>query len=182
MLLLLGMGIAVHAQFSGSSGMIKTSAGYAHDFPGLNGYTFGAEYGFPLTPFLQGGIGMKHANMQGYPRSSESFEYTRANSLDFNIYWAPLCTEEKLFRVGLGYSFSLFNIQRAYPLVVDFTNNKSAYSWHTQQSKGAVSGINLLVEYQQKIPNTRYSVGMSAALYKAYSETKYVGLVLGYQL
>ena len=69
MLLLLGMGIAVHAQFSGSSGMIKTSAGYAHDFPGLNGYTFGAEYGFPLTPFLQGGIGMKHANMQGYPRS-----------------------------------------------------------------------------------------------------------------
>ncbi|MBS1666640.1 MAG: hypothetical protein JST58_04615 [Bacteroidetes bacterium] len=170
-----------NAQFSGSSGMIKATAGYTHDFPGLNGYTVGAEYSFPLTEILQGSMGLKHADMQGFPRSSQAFEFTKATTLDFNMYWAPLRTENQLFRVGLGYSFSFYNIQRAYPLVVDYATGKST-TWPTYLEKGRANGINVVAEYEYKLPSSHFSVGVRGALYKAYTETKFIGAVVGYEL
>jgi len=180
-MLLLLSAIKLQAQFSESSGAIKAGAGYTHDFPGMNGYTVVAEYSFPLIAHLQGGIGIKHANMQGYPRSNQAFEYTRATTLDFNFYYAPLLTETQLFRIGLGYSFSLYNIQRSYPLVVDYANGKTT-TWPIQQTKGRTSGISVIAEYEVRIPNTNISVGIRGALYKAYDGTYFIGPMIGYQL
>jgi len=180
MLLVLSMG-KLNAQFAGSRGMIKAGAGYTHDFPGLNGYTLAGEYSFPLMEHLLGSIGMKHANMQGYPRSNQAFEFTRATTLDFNLYYAPLRTETQLFRIGLGYSFSFYNIQRAYPIIVDYSNGKST-TWPTQQSQGRTTGINLIAEYELKIPNSNFSFGVRGALYKAYQRTYFIGPMIGYEL
>ena len=172
----------LQAQFAGSPGAIKASAGYTHDFPGMNGYTIGAEYSFPLIEHLQGGIGIKHANMQGYPRTNQAFEYTRATTLDFNFYYAPLLTETQLFRIGIGYSFSVYQIQRSYPLVVDYSDSKSSTTWPTQKTTGTRPGVNLMAEYEFKIPNTNFSVGIRGALYRAYDGTYYIGPVVNYQL
>jgi hypothetical protein len=178
MLLVLSMA-GLQAQFTESHGMIKGGAGYTHDFPGLNGYTLAAEYSFPVIGHLLGGIGLKHADMQGYPRSSQAFEFTRATTLDFNLYYAPLRTETQLLRIGLGYSFSSYNIQRAYPIIVDHSNGKSI-TWPTQQSKGVATGINLIAEYEIKIPNTNFSLGARGAMYKAYNMTYFFGTMLGH--
>lgn len=180
MLLILCAG-KLQAQFSESSGTIKAGAGYTHDFPGLNGYTFAAEYSFTLIEHLQGSIGVKRANMQGYPRSNQAFEFTRATTLDFNFYYAPLRTQTQLLRIGLGYSFSLYNIQRAYPLIVDYNDGKST-TWPTQQAKGRTTGINLIAEYEFKIPNSNFSIGVRGAIYKAYDRTYFIGPMIGYQL
>jgi hypothetical protein len=179
MLLIFGT-VKSQAQFSGSSGALKAGAGYTQDFPGLNGYTMAGEYSFPLIEHLQGSIGMKHANMQGYPRTNQAFEYTRATTLDFNFYYAPLLTEKQLFRIGLGYSFSFYSIQRSYPLTVDYSTGKST-TWPIQQAKGRTTGINLIAEYEIKIPNTNFSAGIRGALYKAYDGTYFIGPMIGYQ-
>ena len=179
-LLVLSLG-KLQAQFTESRGMIKAGAGYTHDFPGLYGYTFALEYSFPLVEHLLGGIGVKRADMEGCPRTNQAFEYTKATTLDFNLYWAPLRTETQLFRIGLGYSFSFYNIQRSYPLVVDYANGKTT-TWPTQQAKGRTTGINLIAEYEFKIPNTNFSVGVRGAVYKAYDRTYFIGPMIGYQL
>lgn len=178
MLFVLRIG-GLQAQFTESRGMIKAGAGYTHDFPGLNGYTLAAEYSFPVIEHFLGGIGLKHADMQGYPRSNQAFEFTRATTFDFNLYYVPLRTEIQLFRIGLGYSFSSYNIQRAYPLIVDYANGKST-TWPTQQSKGVTTGINVIAEYEIKIPNTNFSLGARGAIYKAYNITYFLGPMLGY--
>jgi hypothetical protein len=181
-LLLLACSIGrLQAQFSESPGILKIGTGYTHNFPGLNGYTIVAEYVFPLTQQIQGGIGAKHADMNGYPRTNSVQEYTKANSLDFNLYWVPLRSETQSFRIGLGYSFCFYNIKRAYP-VISTTGDTKVTSWPSQTAKGRTTGINLIAEYAYKIPNSLLSVGLRGALYKAYDRTYFIGPVIGYQL
>jgi hypothetical protein len=169
------------AQFTQNNGMLKAGVGYTHDFPGLNGYTAAAEYILPLSENFQGGCGTKYADITGYPRTNTVQEYTRAATLDFNLYWLPLQSETSLFRIGLGYSFSFYNIKRAYPIIVDNDGTKST-TWPSEQSKGRTRGINLIAEYEYKIPNSNIAVGLRGALYKAYTRTYFIGPMLGFQL
>jgi len=171
----------LQAQFSENSSMLKAGVGYTHDFPGMNGYTAAAEYIFPLIENFQGAIGAKRANIAGYPRTNEVQEFTKATTLDFNFYWLPFHTETELFRIGLGYSFSFYNVKRAYPLIVDDGGSKST-TWPSSQSKGRTRGINLIAEYEYKIPGSIISIGARGALYKAYTRTYFIGPMLGFQL
>jgi hypothetical protein len=180
LLLVLSMG-KLQAQSSENSATFKVGVGYTHDFPGLNGYTAVAEYISPAVSSLQGAIGVKRADITGFPRTNSVQEYTRATTLDLNLYWVPLQSETELFRIGLGYSFSFYNINRAYPLVVN-ENGAKAITFSSQQTVGKTRGINLIAEYEYKIPTTIISVGLRGALYKAYTRTYFFGPMLGFQL
>ena len=179
--ILLCYSASLQAQFTEPSGTIKAGLGYTHDFPGVNGYTFAADYNFKLIPHLEGGIGVKHADMRGYPRTNLVQEYTKANTLDFNLYWAPLQSDEQVFRIGLGYSFSFYDIKRAYPIITG-TGDSKATSWPSQISHGRATGINLVAEYEYIIPGSGVSIGVRGALYKAYDRTYFIGPMVGYQL
>ena len=168
------------AQSELSPSSLKLATGYTHDFPGVNGYTISGEYVFPLIQQIHGGIGIKHADMQGYPRTSEVQEYTRANSLDFNAYWVPLQNETQLFRIGLGYSFSFYSIKRAYPIITGSGANKVT-TWPFKTNTGRTTGINLVAEYEYDFPNAPFSLGIRGALYKAYNRTYYIGPTVGYR-
>src|ERR1700691_2098614 len=100
LLLTLSMG-RLQAQFSENTSTFKAGLGYTHDFPGLNGYTVAGEYIFPLVVNFQGAIGAKRAELDGYPRTNAVQEYTRATSLDFNLYWLPFRSESEILRIGL---------------------------------------------------------------------------------
>lgn len=171
----------LHAQSSENETSIKAGVGYTHDFPGLNGYTATVEYIFPVTKDFQGAMGAKRANITGYPRTNEVEEFTKATTLDINFYWLPLHTETGLFRIGLGYSFSFYNIKRAYPLIVDDGGAKQT-TWPSSENKGRTRGINLIAEYEYKIPTTILSIGVRGAMYKAYTGTYFIGPMLGFQL
>ncbi|HLY72362.1 MAG TPA: hypothetical protein VKR53_21675 [Puia sp.] len=180
LLLVLSMG-KLQAQFAENSATLKAGVGYTHDFPGLNGYTGLVEYISPAVSSLQGAMGIKHADITGFPRTSSVQEYTKATTLDLNLYWLPLQSENELFRVGLGYSFSFYHINRAYPLVVS-DNGTKTIAFSSQQTVGKTRGINLIADYEYKIPATIISVGLRAALYKAYTRTYFFGPMLGFQL
>jgi hypothetical protein len=180
-LLILFISTKLNAQFSDAPGEIKLGGGYTHDFPGLNGYTVAGEYLFWLAPQWQGGIGAKYADMQGYPRTAGVQEYTRAKSIDFNVYWVPLRDEQQLFRIGLGYSFSFFDIKRASPLYV-IDGGKTTVTWPAQQETGRTTGINLIAEYAYTFPGSNVSLGIRGALYKAYTRTYFIGPMIGFGL
>ncbi len=180
LLFLFAMG-KLQAQFIETPGTLKVGTGYTHDFPGLNGYTLATEYIFKLASQIQGGIGAKHADISGYPRTSQVHEYTKTNTLDFNLYWVPLQSESQLLRIGLGYSFSFYDIKRAYPVITG-TGDTKATTWPSQVTKGWTTGINLIAEYEYKIGNSPFSVGLRGALYKAYTRTYFIGPMIGYQL
>jgi hypothetical protein len=171
----------LQAQFSENSATFKAGVGYTHDFPGLNGYTAAVEYISPTVSSLQGAIGVKRADITGFPRTNSVQEYTKATTLDLNLYWVPLQSETELFRVGLGYSFSFYNINRAYPIVVNESSGKSI-TFSSQKAVGKTRGINLIAEYEYKIPSTIISVGLRGAMYKAYTQTYFFGPMLGFQL
>src|SRR5579862_2079612 len=171
----------LQAQSIESRPSLRAGLGYTHDFPGMNGYTALAEYGFPIFAGFEGAIGAKRADITGFPRTSQVQEYTKATSLDFNLYWLPLRTETSTFKIGLGYSFSFYNIKRAYPLIVETGGSKST-TWPAQESTGHTRGINLIGEYQYMIPSTGLLLGIRGALYKAYTCTYFIGPTLGFQL
>jgi hypothetical protein len=168
------------AQPEPSSGTLKIGGGYTHDFPGLNGYTLNAEYLFPVISQLQGGFGLKHVDLEGFPRTTQVQEFTKANTIDLNLYWVPLQSETQLFRIGLGYSFSFYNIKRAYPIITGSGSNKVT-TWPSQTASGRTTGINLIAEYEYNFPNSAFSVGLRGALYKAYDRTWYAGPMIGYR-
>jgi hypothetical protein len=178
-LLLILVAAKLQAQFS-ESAIIKAGVGYTHDFPGLNGKTFVIEYAFPLVQNFQGAIGAKRVDISGYPRTTHIQEYTKATTIDFNLYWLPVQSETQLFRVGLGYSFSFYRVMRAYPLVV--SGDAKSITWAASQSKGRTHGINLIAEYEYRIPATIISIGLRGAMYKAYMQTYFIGPVMGVQL
>jgi hypothetical protein len=52
------------------------------DFPGLDGLGGFAEYAHPMNEKLRAAFGLKWNNLQGYPRTNEVKEYTRAVAMD----------------------------------------------------------------------------------------------------
>jgi hypothetical protein len=178
--------IAVLAIFTGlqaqsdGSGVWKGGIGYTHNFPGMNGLTFAGEYIFPLTEQFQGGIGTKYVDLNGHPRTPSVGEFVRAATIDFNGYWIPFRSDACLFRIGLGYSFSFYNNKTAYPLIIE-SNGKSTTEWPSSQQRGTAAGFNLIADYEYKIPNSPWSIGLRGALYKAVDRTYFIGPLLGYQ-
>lgn len=92
---------AVNAQFNESFGSIKLGAGYAKDFPGLSGYGITGEFSMNMSERLEGAVGLKRFNMQGYPRNNQVNEYTRATTIDFNIFISLLSPNHILFALEL---------------------------------------------------------------------------------
>ena len=107
-LLLISFHINAQDYYSGTVGSIKIGVGYVRDFPGLNGYSIIGEYSHILSQSLEGGFGLKRINMSGHPRTTSVEEFTRATTLDFNIYFLPLKSESNIVRIGAGYSFSFY--------------------------------------------------------------------------
>ncbi len=108
-ILLIIMCCQAHAQnfFSGSYGNLKLGGGYTKDFPGLSGYAILAEYTHSLNEKLEGGFGIKRLHMSGYPRTSTVNEYTKATTLDLNVYFIPLVNETNvLTHIAAKRSFS----------------------------------------------------------------------------
>jgi hypothetical protein len=166
----------VQAQYYDNySSKVKIGGGYAHDFPGLNGYSFFAEYSRPLNDYLQGAVGMRLTNMSGYPRTTTVQEYTKSTSLDFNLYYVPLSTDAGELRIGAGYSFSFYNIRRSYPVITNHGTG-DVTNWPVQDRKGRASGVSLTGEYEYFIPETNYSVGLRASLFKAYDHVTFAGV------
>lgn len=162
-----------------SGASLKGGVGYAHDFPGLNGIGYNAEFTMPLVPNWEGGFAIKRFSLEGYPRNKETLEYTKATTFDFNIYFLPLQLESQIIRVGVGYSFSSYSIRRAYP-VINGNGPDKATSWPIQDTKSRTSGMNIMAEYEYRIPETRLSVGLRAGLYKAYDRLTYIGPFAGF--
>ena len=169
-----------HAQDNFSPSILKLGGGYAKDFPGLSGYNLSAEYAYSLSDRLEGGFGLKHLNMSGYPRTATVNEFTKATTLDFNIYFLPLANESNVFKVGLGYSFSFYKTRRSYP-VIETQGAEKATSWPVQDAKGRTSGIILSGEYEYIFPSN-LSLGIKASLCKAYDQVFCIGPFLGIRL
>ncbi|MFT3825581.1 MAG: hypothetical protein QM731_16800 [Chitinophagaceae bacterium] len=173
---------AAKAQFEGdypeNFGTLKIGAGYTHDFPGLNGVTVSGEFSKKICNFLEGAFGVKRVQLSGYPRTAAINEYTKATTLDMLLYFLPLQSGPHTLRTGLGYSFSFYKIQRAYPVV----NTDKTTSWQTQASQGRGRGMILAWEYQYALENMPLNLGFRIALYQAYDGITYAGPFVGWRL
>lgn len=169
-----------HAQDNSSRSILKLGGGYSKDFPGLTGYALTGEYAYSLCDKLEGGFGIKHLNMSGYPRTAAVNEFTKATTLDFNIYFLPLANDFNIIKIGLGYSFSFYKTRRSYP-VVETGGVEKATSWPIQDAKGRISGLTLSGEYEYVFPSS-LSLGIKASLCKAYDRVFYIGPFLGIRL
>lgn len=156
----------------------KAGGGYAHDFPGLNGWTAYGEGSFTVMPRMEGAIALKRAALSGFPRTRTVREYTNATTIDFTLYYLPVETETQLIRVGLGYTLSAFNIRRSFP-IISGTGPDKATNWPVQDLKSRTHGVNLVAEYEYMIPETPLSLGLRASLFKAYDRVSYVGSFIG---
>ena len=157
---------------------VKIGGGYAHDFPGLNGSSVFGEVSRYMSDRLKAGVGVKFSNLQGYPRTQQVQEYTKAASIDFNLYFIPVSTEFSELRVGAGYSFSFYNIRRSYPVISDH-GAENVTAWPVQDKKGRISGVGLIGEYEYFLPGTNFSAGLRASLFKAYDHVSFVGVFGG---
>ena len=169
----------LHAQFNESSSSLVAGLGYTHEFPGLNGYTLALEYQVPLSAQFRAGIGGRYVNLDGYPRTNTVNEYTKAETIDVSFYWIPLQTENQSCSIGLGYSYSFYRIQRAYPVLLN--GNPKTLDWYAQTAGGKTTGINFICEYEYHPDNSRLTFGLRGGLYKAYARTYFIGPVLAYQ-
>jgi len=163
------------AQFSDQplNGTFRAGAGFAKDFPGLYGAAVQIEYDRSLNNFLEAGVGVKYSNMSGYPRTTTVKEFTKAYSLDFNLFVLPVNTEKQKLRIGGGYSFSFYNIRRSYPVYESAAITKGA-TWPSQDKKGRIGGLTAIAEYQYSITES-YSIGARVSVYKAYDQVIYAG-------
>jgi Outer membrane protein beta-barrel domain len=165
-LLFSAIACTAHGQNSFSeNGAVKAGVGYVHDFTGLNGMGAFAEYSFPLNGWLQGGAGFKRMQTNGYPQTQTVKEYTKATTLDFNLLFVPLHTDNIALRIGAGYSFSFYNTRRSY--AVDNVNTSKAPDWKVQDDKGRVTGITVMGEYEYYFANN-ISLGARVTVAKAY--------------
>lgn len=174
--------VLVQAQdYSEYNFSVKAGAGYAHDFPGLNGYSVFTEVSRPLSDRLQGAVGLKLINMSGYPRTTQVNEFTKATTIDFNLYFVPLTTQQSQLRIGGGYSFSFYNIRRSYPLTVDHGGDR-VITWPVRDGKGRVSGFSLIGEYEYSFPETNFSLGCRASMFRAYEQVTFAGVFAAVKL
>jgi len=164
--------VAANAQYGDGNGIaggsIRAGAGYVHDFPGLSGTAVYAGYSFPLNDWLQGGVGVKHILTSGFPRTSTVREYTKANTIDFELLLVPIHTENAALKVGLGYTFSFYNIRRSYPVYTLHDNQPADVSYPSVDSKGNVHGTRLIGEYEYYFGGS-ISAGARIEVAKAYS-------------
>ena len=160
---------------------VRIGAGYVRDFPGLDGWGGFAEYAHPMNEKLQAAFGLKWNNLQGYPRTKEVKEYTRAVAIDFNIYFVPLVHPEHQVRLGMGYSFSFYNIRRSHPDIVDEGGTVET-RWPIHDSKGRVSGFNLIGEYEYRFPNSNFSIGARTSFYKSFDYVFLAGGMIGIRI
>ena len=170
----------IHAQNNLAHGILKLGGGYSRDFPGLGSYCLTGEYAYSLSDNLQGGFGIKRLNMSGCPRTPTLNEFTKATTLDFNIYFLPLANEFNIFRIGLGYSFSFYNTRRSYP-VLKAEGSENEVTWPIQDAKGRTSGVIFTGEYEYLF-STKVSLGIKASFCKASDRVFYVGPFLGIRL
>lgn len=170
-LLLMATACTVNAQYSSgenTGGSIRTGVAYVHDFPGLHGAAAFAEYSFPLNDWLQGSIGVKRIQAGGYPRTNTVHEYTKASTIDFELLVVPVHTENAALRIGLGYTFSFYNIRRSYPVYTAHDNQPTDITWPMVDTKGNVHGTSLIGEYEYYFGN-HFSAGAKVEVAKAYS-------------
>jgi hypothetical protein len=181
-ILLLSVCWHVQAQntFAENTSAIKIGGGYSKDFPGLTGYALNVEYTYSLHDRLEGGFGIKRLNMTGHPRTSLVKEYTKATTLDFNVYFLALSNERNKIRIGAGYSFSFYKMRRSYPVIETHGMEKTT-SWPIQDFSGRSSGVILAGEYEY-IVSPVLSLGLKASLAKAYDRIFYVGPYAGIRL
>ena len=168
--LMMTAAVTVNAQYGDdniSGGSVRGGVGYVRDFPGVNGKAVYAEYSFPLNDWLQGGIGVKHLETSGYPRTTTVQEYTKANAIDFELLLVPMHTENAALRVGLGYTFSFYNIRRSYPVYTTHDGQATTVAYPVADSKGKVHGTKLVAEYEYNFGNT-ISAGAKVEVAKAY--------------
>ena len=168
------------AQDNLSSSILKFGGGYSRDFPGLSGYALTGEYAYSLSDNLEGGFGIKRLNMSGCPRTPTVNEFTKATTLDFNIYFLPIANESNIFKIGLGYTFSFYKTRRSYP-VVKTEGSEKELTWPIHDAKGRTSGVLLTGEYEYFF-SSNTSLGIKASLCKAYDRVFYVGPFLGVRL
>jgi hypothetical protein len=160
---------------------IRIGGGYAHDFPGLNGYGIFAEYTRPLNEKLHGALGIKWNDLKGFPRTKEVNEFTKSFALDFNLYFLPLSNESHQVRLGAGYSFSFYQIRRTYPLIIT-DGGTTETQWPIQDQKGRISGVNVITEYEFFLPNTNLSFGARGSLYKSFDYVLFAGGFIGIRI
>jgi hypothetical protein len=170
----------IHAQDYFSRNTLKIGGGYTKDFPGLYGYALTGEHAYSLNEKLEGGVGIKRLIMSGFPRTSTVNEFTKATTLDFNIYFLPLSNATNLLKIGVGYSFSFYKTRRSYP-VVETQGTEKMTSWPVQDAKGRSSGIIVSGEYEYIFPSN-VSLGLKASLCKAYDRVFYIGPFMGIRL
>lgn len=152
----------------------KVHAGYAHDFPGLNGVVGGVEVNRVLSERLEGGFGVKRYALSGNPRTHIVNEYTKATTLDFNLYFVALNAEAHRLKVGAGYTFAFYNIRRSYP-VIHGAGNSNTVEWPLADRKSRTSGITISGEYEYRAPGSNISVGLKGMLGKAFDQVSSVG-------
>jgi hypothetical protein len=160
---------------------VRVGGGYAHDFPGLNGYAIFAEYTRSLSEKWQGAIGMKWNQLEGFPRTKEVKEFTKAFALDFILYFLPVSNEVHQVRLGAGYSFSFYDIRRTYPVIVNDGGTNETL-WPVQDQKGRASGILLVTEYEFYLPNSNLSFGARGSLYKSFDYVLFAGAYIGIRI
>ncbi len=163
------------------TGSIRAGAGYSHDFPGMNGYSSFIEYSHTLTERWQAACGARWTDMQGFPRTKEVKEFTRGFGVDFNIYFLPIANESHQLRLGTGFTFSFYDINRAYPAVVS-DGDPPTITWASQHSKGRSSGMNVSLDYGYSVPNSNLILGVRGALSKVYDEVFFAGAFVGVKL
>lgn len=148
-------------------GSIRAGVSYVHDFPGMKGPAVSLGYNFPLNDWLQGGIGVKHISTSGFPRTSTVREYTKANTIDFELLLVPVRTENAALKIGLGYTFSFYNIRRSYPVYALHDNEPASVTWPVTDSKGNVRGTRLIGEYEYNF-GSGIAAGARVEVAKAY--------------
>jgi len=170
------LSITGHAQSgdeANSRGSVRAGLAYVYDFPGMTGTAFQAGYSFPLNEWLQGGVGVRHIHEGGYPRTNAVREYTNANSLDFELLFVPVHTENAALRIGLSYTFSMYNIRRSYAVYTTHDGQSPDISFPVSDSKGNAHGTGLVAEYEYYFSNA-VSTGVKLQVTKAYD-----GVVMG---
>ena len=175
--LMLATAVTANAQYGEDgntrAGRLRAGIGYVYDFPGMTGTAFHAGYSFSLNEWLQGGIGIKHIHESGYPRTHAVQEYTNANTLDFELLFVPLHTENAALRIGLGYTFSMYNIRRSYAVYTTHEGQPSDISYPVSNSKGNAHGAGLVAEYEYYFSDA-LSAGLKIQVTKAYD-----GIIMG---
>ncbi|MFT3933195.1 MAG: hypothetical protein QM726_06240 [Chitinophagaceae bacterium] len=177
-LLLLATTCACHAQIitgdENFPGRLRVGAAYVHDFPGVNGPGIYADYHFPLNEWIQAGVGIRHIETSGYPRSQSIKEYTKASALDLSALFVPFHTENMAFRVGLVYSFTMYNAKRGYAVYTNHDNQPADVSYQANESKGKARGMGLTAEYEYNL-NERFAAGAKISYCQAYTDVLMAG-------